>query len=343
MSVEANAAAATQAAVTTTAAPPVVTPEPPKLSPLERAKAAYSRVQEAAVQRAALEAKPKDPPAAKVGETPPDPKSPPAPEPTKEDEKPLSVGWAKVAKLEREAREARKAAKADSEVARKQVAEMQAKIDALEKAKAEARLNPTAWLEQGGISIQEANEYLVNNKTPTAEGMAAHAIKELEALKKQQAEAKAKEAEAAQEATKAEQAKTYQTWQNGVVDFVKKNEADYELINQQGAHQLVPAVIQQKYNETAKTGTPVILSEKEAADLVEKHLEQQAEKLFATKKLSTKFQPAVVAPQPKTEAQPRTTTLTNGLTTSAQTNGSKPKTWAEKKANALLAMENARK
>jgi len=111
-----------------------------------------------------------------------------------------------------------------------------------------------------------------------------------EAVAKAMAEFEKKQAdkEAAQKASDAIAAKeqeareqeAYTKFKSDIQDFVKTNEADYELINLYDQSELVIDTIQEHFNNTQK-----VLSAKEASEMVEKYLEEEAQKALKSKKL----------------------------------------------------------
>ncbi len=322
---------------------PVVV-EAPKLTPIQKAVAAYDKVRADAAARAEtpkpmepLPTEPKTPtdpkPAEPVPtEEPPKPAAPvePAPAPPAE---PLSAAFGRVARLEREAREKIKAAKTREESAAKRVEEMEAKLSTYETAKANAKLNPEAWNTLAGLTYEDQVQFQLNGKAPTTDAQVSSVKAEIDAFKRDQAAEREKQAREAQEQAQAQHRERYNAWAATVVDFVKADAVKYELTNQQDKQHLVVQVIQKQYEDTQK-----VLTEAEAADLVEKHLEEEAEKAFTAKKFKERFTQVQKQPAP---VEPRVPTLSNGLTASTPIQNGAPrrKSWADRKEAALLAME----
>lgn len=160
------------------------------------------------------------------------------------------------------------------------------------------RQDPLKALELAtGMNYEQLTQYILNNGQPDP----VSAVKsEFDAWKKeQQAQQKAAQ-EAQQKAIAAQQARQYQQWASTVVNYVKQNPADYELIHTYDQFHLVPQVIETHYKQTEQAGLPVLLTEKEAADKVEAWLLDQAEKATKTRKLQAKLKPA----EPATPATP---------------------------------------
>lgn len=329
MPTEATVAVPAVTEVATPATPaPVVVPAQ-KLSPVDRAVAAFDQVVEDAKRRAAAEP-------AKAKEVVATPTTPEATVSADKVVEPLSSKFAQVAKIERQARETLKAAKAEREAIAKERSEWKARLDAADVAKANAKLDVAGYLAQAGLSYEDVVNYQLNGSRPTPELQVAQLRDEFAQGQKQREEQARRE----QEQLRAQQTQQLEAWRSGVVDFVRANAAKYELIHQQGAHQLVPTVMQQAFEKSQK-----VLSEAEAADLVEKHLEQQVEALLKTTKFQARLKPATSEVQPAvTAAQPRTP-LTNGLTASSTAvNGQRPgKRSDQARINAALLAMNAGK
>ena len=92
-----------------------------------------------------------------------------------------------------------------------------------------------------------------------------------------------------------------------VKGFVSNNSEEYEFIKANNAEQVVYDVVEAHYKESGK-----ILTIKEAADAVESHLEEEAEKLLKLNKVGKRLQ-AYMEQQNKPEEStiPKPVTLTN--------------------------------
>ena len=132
------------------------------------------------------------------------------------------------------------------------------------------------------------------------------ALAEFEAKQAAKDAAKDSEQKAAAEKAAAEQTareqEAYSKFKSDIEDFVKTNETDYELINLYDQSELVVDTIQEHFNNTNK-----VLSMKEASEMVEKYLEEEAQKALKSKKLSAPKETAA----PKKESTSKT--LSNQL------------------------------
>jgi hypothetical protein len=187
----------------------------------------------------------------------------------------------------------------------------------------EAKTNPKAFLE----SLYGSDYYdhitklqLADDGVPPAEmqvqAVRDELLKTTEELKQQQnelrermeAEKKAAIAAEKQRLT-SETTETLERFNSEVIDFVKANPAKYELINLYGRHDLVPMVIKATYEQSKANGTPRLLSEQEAADVVEGYL---GEEIAKAERLKQQKAQAVQQPIQTPPSQP-VPTLTNAM------------------------------
>ena len=125
-------------------------------------------------------------------------------------------------------------------------------------------------------------------------------------------------------AIEAENAQVLGNFKLQIEDFVKTNTDKYELINYQGDANLVFDVIQEYFDLNGE-----LLSLEQAADHVEKHLEDLVDGAVKLKKFAKKFAPPAPTPQPESKREPElavavkdkptaapTPTLSNSMTSS---------------------------
>lgn len=106
-----------------------------------------------------------------------------------------------------------------------------------------------------------------------------------------------------EEKLKAEEAKNTQIisdFKNDIESFITKNSDKYELINYQGDTQLVFDVIEEYYATHGE-----VLDIEEAANHVEKHLEDLVDGATKLKKIASKFAPKAESIQPQLESAPK--------------------------------------
>lgn len=156
-------------------------------------------------------------------------------------------------------------------------------------------------------------EALEGDVTPD---MLAKATKaELEAFRRSWEEQQKKAQELAQKQAKEQAELAIQGFKDQISDFVKEKPDDYELIALNNAQESVYHTVEQFFQKHGR-----VLSIKEAADLVEKQLEQEIQTLLSkSKKLKPKQEQA---PGPDDKARQDSAskrTLNNGMTTQTPT------------------------
>lgn len=185
--------------------------------------------------------------------------------------------------------------------------------------------NPLDTLAEMGLSYEKLTELALNDGKPTTDMQMDLMRQELEQKYKSEIEAlreeylKDKEAQAEKEYEQ-----TLNKFVNDLTDFVNTNE-QYEFIKANDAVDLVYEVIQDHYNNTNE-----ILSNKDAADLVESQLKEEFEKSF--EKLGSKL--GYTKAQQAREAAAQSPTLSNSQTSHVSTHGTKHLSEEESKAAA---------
>jgi hypothetical protein len=187
--------------------------------------------------------------------------------------------------------------------------------------------------EKGNVSIEELAELILNDGKKTPESIAAQVKNELqqqiEELKKQLSEKEIKEQEERlQQVT--------DNFKKELQNFVNNTE-DYEMIRANDAYDLVYETIEAYYNETLdETGqNGKILSNKEAADLVEAELLEQARTVYqkANKKLSQVLKPKEEPASEQSSAQKvQSPTLSNAMSAAASKSAGRKLSDEESKA-----------
>lgn len=213
----------------------------------------------------------------------PEPKVETTPEPPKpklEDKE--SQKFAALARKER----AIQAEKAKVEARFKELEGKEAKIKAFEAASSNKDYSKAA--EILGLSYEEWTNYILNENKPTPELEVKGVRKELEDLKKNLQDerklAEDKEKKAAQDKYN----EVMEQFKGEVSNYLLTHQDRYELIHLTGTQDVVTAVIEQHFQNTAKTGKPKVMTIEEASNLVEADLEVKARKAAATKKLQAK-------------------------------------------------------
>lgn len=171
--------------------------------------------------------------------------------------------------------------------------------------KARLKSDPLKVLAEEGLTYEELSERVLNDGNPTPQRMIEQMRSELQREYKSELEALKQQI---REKEENEQKKQYETAENNfkaeLKQYIDGNEK-YELTKANGAYDLAFDVAKEYYDQTGK-----VLSYEEAADLVEGHLEEEANRILQLKKIQSKIQKP---PQPPVEAKPASPTLSNKL------------------------------
>lgn len=194
------------------------------------------------------------------------------------------------------------------------------------------RRNPGALLKHYGLEYKDVTSFYLNDGQETPDLKIGAVSSEVQSLRERQDAWERKQAEEAQrqEQLRAEQADAYvaeaeQALRSEIGQFVEKYPDQYELIGFHGAeaNELVFATIDEHFQRTKAAGKPVVLTIKDAADMVEAYLDEQTEKLTKTKKVQARLSPPPAADPNKPPVRPDkptsapTRTLTNQTTQSS--------------------------
>ncbi len=223
--------------------------------------------------------------------------------------------------------EAFKAQKAEHEAQRAEVAEWKA-------AEANAKRDPVGYLKRlyGDDWYDKMTELRLSGGKVTPELLGEAMDAKIAALEKKHEDAGRKQLEEQKAQVQHEAEQSFHAWKDEVHGFVKEQADTYELINHFEVHDRVTAKIQSEWVKTQKLLTP-----KEAADAVEKDLEERGSK-------SKKFgrAPAAPAPADKRNDPLQRRTLSNDMTGSTAAAKPAPTSDAERRQRALAAMDAAR-
>lgn len=163
----------------------------------------------------------------------------------------------------------------------KEFEEKEQRLQQLESLEEQILRNPIKWLDEKGVDFEALTQMQLNDLNPTPEMLYERLEKKFEsqleektkALREQYLKEKEEEAERKYE-------QTINSFMEEIADHVNSAEDEYELIKANDSVQAVYDVIEQYHAKTGK-----ILEVKEAADYVESHLYEEAQKLLKLKKL----------------------------------------------------------
>lgn len=209
-----------------------------------------------------------------------------------------------------------KAIKAQEQQFRQQQSEMQKMLADLksenERIKAEysgyktnVKQKPLQTLEEEGLTFEQLTQMQLNEQNPTTEMLMKQMRSELESGYKSELEALKKQL--ADDKLKAQtdaETSTITNFKKQIGELVTAQSDKYELINLNNAVDTVYEVVEKYYETEGK-----LLSVEEAADYVEKHLEDEANKIFKAKKFAAR----ALAPKPTPSEKSNSVTLSNQL------------------------------
>ncbi len=177
----------------------------------------------------------------------------------------------------------------------KRLAELEAKLNVKEEPKKEApqipiekrfKQDPFKALEDLGIPYDKLTELALNDKKLTPDMQMKLMRDEIESGYKEKFEALEKRLNDKDQSEKKVRYDNIQkNYMNKVKGFVDSSPETYEFIKANNAEKVIYDVVESHYKESGK-----ILTIKEAADAVESHLEEEAEKLLKLNKVGKRLE-----------------------------------------------------
>lgn len=171
--------------------------------------------------------------------------------------------------------------------ARQQLEQERQQLRQLAELPALAKRDPLAALQALGATYEQVTEALISGGAAAPAPVTKDDLAEMEMRLREERE-------------QLERQRAIDGLRREIDDTIKADPDQYELITLHGQSNLVLEVIEEAFNQHGK-----LLSTKEAADLVEQHLEEQAQKLLSAKKLGAKRDAPKEAPKPKTKPAER--------------------------------------
>lgn len=200
-----------------------------------------------------------------------------------------------------------------------------------------AKLNPNLALEDYGLSYEELTQFQLNGGVPQGEVIAKSVKEQLEQFRKDHEATLAKDRDAQKKQAEEQYQAQVEEFKVNMTDFIVEKADEFELINKYKTYDLVYTTITEHFENTKKEGKPRVLSTKEAADLVEKHLEDLVDQGLKSKKFSNRTKPT--DPQTPQETREQVAkTLTNSMNSSSVPTSLSPKTEDERIKRALAAL-----
>ena len=197
--------------------------------------------------------------------------------------------------------------------------EREQRLKSFEELKARAKENPLKFIEESGLTYDEITQKVLgqNNSTNQASPQESSLNEVRDQMRQFMEEQRARDERLKLETetqTKAQLEETIENFKSDLNEFIDQNLETYELTKQFNAQNLVFDTIEAHYEKTGK-----VLAMQEAADLVEKYLEDEAERLSKTKKFSSKFlnKPSSDTQRQELSQSTQPKTLTNQATSSS--------------------------
>lgn len=200
----------------------------------------------------------------------------------------------------------------------KELKEKEAMIRQIEELEALKDQDPLEYLNKKGLKFDDiVQRALKNGEEPTPEDKITALEKRIEQLVKAQEEKERLKEEEAKKAKQEADEKAIASFKEKIKNDISGNLDRYELINHEGAFDIVFDVIEEKW---LADKTKPLMSIEEAADLVEAHFLEKYQKALGLKKLGNK--PATEAKDldaVETESLPAPTLKSNVTPSSSNT------------------------
>jgi hypothetical protein len=172
----------------------------------------------------------------------------------------------------------------------------------------ETMKNPWKLLERSGYSYEDLVNMKLNEGNPTPDIEIRNVKSEIQKLREEQELEKKKLKEDQERLARAEEEKQIKLFKDNLKTIVSKDSDKFELVNLYGAYETVFQTIEAHFEQTQE-----VMDIETAANLVEKYLEAEAEKVLKAKKISQKIAPPK-AQETKEEVKAQPKTLTNDMT-----------------------------
>lgn len=236
-------------------------------------------------------------------------------------EEPMSARFAALARKAKQIEADKAALKAErSQVDTERAEYLKWKED---QGKPKAKKTPIEALMAEGYSYEDAANFVMNDNRETPEMKLKQFETKLEKMEREAAEREEAKLTTAKQESEAQAAKAIDYFKGTIANFMTENAETYELmamnLEPQEAIDHVYELISDNFEATKAEGKPVILSPKEAAEMIEAYLEERIEKSLTTKKLQSKLKPTD-APTKESAVDAFTSkTLSNSVSSSSGT------------------------
>ncbi len=242
-------------------------------------------------------------------------------------EEPMSARFAALARKAKQIEADKAALKAERSQADGERAEFNKWKE--DQGKPKTRKTPIEALMAEGYSYEDAAQYVMNDNRETPEMKIKQFETKLEKMEREALEKEEAKLTSAKQESEAQATKAIEDFKGSIASFMTENAETYELIatnlDPEEAIDQVYELISANFEATKAEGKPVILSPKEAAEMIEAYLEERVEKSLATKKLQSKLKPADEPKKGSAVDAYTSKTLSNSVTASSGTAKQPPK------------------
>lgn len=207
----------------------------------------------------------------------------------------------------------------------KQLEAEKAEYEKFKGLKAKAKTNPMDYLSEAGLSYDELTQFVLNGGKPTEKDELQSLRDEFNRLREEQANEKKQAQEQQTQAQKQAEAQAIESFKEEIGEFIKSNEATYELSAQRDAVDDILTTINDSFvismnewNNNGRVGqAPKLMSIKDAADIVEEFYEKEVLRLAETSKLKAKLGIGPKEDGQQSSAKQPSKTLTNNMASTA--------------------------
>lgn len=201
-----------------------------------------------------------------------------------------------------------------------------------------AKLNPNVALEDYGLTYEQLTDYQLRGGTPPGEVIAKSVQEQLAQFRKEHEESLKKDRDAQELKAKELAEQQVADFKVNLTEYITEKGDEFELINKYEQYELVYQTIAQHFEETKAKGSPKVLTAKEAADLVEKHLEDLVEQGTKTKKFANRLKPSEATAEALSAKEQVSKTLNNSMNSSSVPSSLPKQTEDERIKRALAAL-----
>lgn len=217
------------------------------------------------------------------------------------------------------------------EARNKELEEKLQKYEQFEAKKKTAKENPLDFLSEAGLTYDELTEFMLNGGKPKEKDKVTELEQRFNDLISKSEQEKKEREELETKRLQEQEEKVIQQFKDSVKKHIADKKDAYELVNLYDAQDLVISTIEAHYEKTQQ-----ILDTDTAAELVEKHLEDEVKKLANANKFKDKFK--LTEDKPKESQVKDSVTLNSQMSASSVPSSLPAQTEADRIKRALAAL-----